>query len=726
MRQSDGADLLGANHRRSADIGLIYVALHDDRQSVLAAILTQEKLGRKHIAVVLPERNSAFQRAFDFDELKTMRRGLQAQLVFVAPAGSGSVGFARQSRFPVYSSLEDYAQTLQDELQEQDTSDMGHVFGGRQTPARSPASTGAAETEEPPRALPERPIVSPLAERASEMQPEEQRITSDRATEDLATALSLAPPTPVPHTDEISQPANVSPQEDGAPVPASPAPQGAGENDGETGDSPPPSQGGPAGGLPVPVGASALVTPPYASYSIQGSSLAFAPRRSWRRWLIALPMVLALLVIGFFAYQPIMNLIVVPTATVTITPTSQDLSTTYTITAVTRTPDPAQHQVQARLLYSASSALAKTTVNASGVGHTPATIATGTLTFYNSSPSPVTIPAGMVFTTASGVEIVTARAASIPAGNPPTVVQTTVTAHAVYAGASGNIPTLAFNNVPCCANGVFVQNRGAFRGGQDQQSYTYVEQSDIDEAASALELSLAPGVQAALQQQIQAQEHLVSSPRCLPASSSDHAAGEQAATVTVTVMMGCTGEVYDQRAAQAMAQALLVTDPAQNPGKGYVLVGNITTAVTNATADTKGSVSLLVHAQGIWVYQFNTAQKQALVKLIAGKSQQVAQSLLLQQEGVEQTTIHLFGGNGSTLPTDQSQITLAVLSVQGLQGAGLGNYDTATHQQGPALWGDGSNGQVLFFTLNLAKNKKVPRDGIEPTTPAFSVLCSTN
>jgi len=96
-------------------------------------------------------------------------------------------------------------------------------------------------------------------------------------------------------------------------------------------------------------------------------------------------------------------------------------------------------------------------------------------------------------------------------------------------------------------------------------------------------------------------------------------------------------------------------------------VGNIATTMTNTTADTKGIVSLLVHAEGIWVYQFNNAQKQMLMKLIAGKSQKVAQSLLLQQEGVDKTTIHLFGGNGSTLPTDQSQITLAVLSVQGLQ-----------------------------------------------------------
>src|SRR5258708_32924415 len=139
----------------------------------------------------------------------------------------------------------------------------------------------------------------------------------------------------------------------------------------------------------------------------------------------------------------------------------KDRGVPYTIPAVTGTPDPVQHQVQARLLYAASSALPKT-VNASGAGHTLATIATGTLIFYNSSPSPVTIPAGTVFTDASGVEIVTARAASLPAGNPPTVAQSTVPAHAVYAGTSGNIPAFAFNNVPCCANALFLPNAAPF------------------------------------------------------------------------------------------------------------------------------------------------------------------------------------------------------------------------------------------------------------------------
>ena len=66
MRQGDGSDLPGVNGPRKADVGIIYVAPSDDRQSVLAAIWTQEKLGRKQVAVVLPEQNNAFQRPADF------------------------------------------------------------------------------------------------------------------------------------------------------------------------------------------------------------------------------------------------------------------------------------------------------------------------------------------------------------------------------------------------------------------------------------------------------------------------------------------------------------------------------------------------------------------------------------------------------------------------------------------------------------------------------------
>jgi len=117
MRQGNGSDLLGLKDPRSTKIGIIYVALNDDRKSLLAAILTQEKLGRKQIAIVLPEnqQNNAFQHPQDFDDLKTIRRKLRAQLIFIAPAGPGPAEFARQRRFSVYSSLESYTDALRAE-----------------------------------------------------------------------------------------------------------------------------------------------------------------------------------------------------------------------------------------------------------------------------------------------------------------------------------------------------------------------------------------------------------------------------------------------------------------------------------------------------------------------------------------------------------------------------------------------------------------------------------
>ncbi len=138
MKQGKGTDVLGANDPRSDAIGVIYVSPNDDRKSVLAAILTQEKLGRKQVAVVLPaEQNKAFQRPGDFDELKTWRRKLQTQVVFIAAGGPGPAEFARQRRFLVYSSLENYADALRDETQIESASKKGWLFGSPRSKAES-------------------------------------------------------------------------------------------------------------------------------------------------------------------------------------------------------------------------------------------------------------------------------------------------------------------------------------------------------------------------------------------------------------------------------------------------------------------------------------------------------------------------------------------------------------------------------------------------------------
>src|SRR5579872_6324714 len=138
MRQGDGSDLLGPGDPRNSDIGILYVEAKDSRQDILTAISTQELQGRKQIAIVLPEQGKAFRQPVDFDGLKNMRRQLKAQLIFIAPAGPGPAEFARQRRFPVYSSLEYFANSLrEDDAQNQagKNGKSGGLFERWQKPA---------------------------------------------------------------------------------------------------------------------------------------------------------------------------------------------------------------------------------------------------------------------------------------------------------------------------------------------------------------------------------------------------------------------------------------------------------------------------------------------------------------------------------------------------------------------------------------------------------------
>jgi hypothetical protein len=365
-------------------------------------------------------------------------------------------------------------------------------------------------------------------------------------------------------------------------------------------------------------------------------------------------------------YRPLLDLIVVPQATVTITPASKALKHTYTLAAVIGTPDPTQSQVKARLLYAAS-ATQQETVNASGIARISAVQAVGTLNFYNSSPTPQTIPKGTVFVGASGVQVVNDDTVTVPAGAPPAEGTATSTAHAVTGGTPGNIPAFDLSHVSCCGDpGIIVQNESAFTGGRDAQTYSYVQQSDIDTAANALATRLTANTQATLMQQVKQGEQLVQPPQCTPNVTTDQSAGDHSSTVTVGTTVVCTGEVYDQCSAFSLAVNLLMTDPTLNPGTSFVPVGHVVTTMQQATLGNKVAITLLVFTEGLWVYQFDQTQIHTLRHLIVGKSQDNAQSLLLKQQGVDKTSIHLYGGNGTTLPSDINQIRIDILNVPGL------------------------------------------------------------
>ena len=761
MRQGNGSEILGANDPRSANIGIIYVAPMDDRESVLAAILTQERLGRKEVAVVLPEQNRAFQHPVDFDGLKNMRRKMQAQIVFVAPAGPGPAEFARQRRFPVYSSLEYFANSLrEDDAQNQvgKNGKSGGLFGRRQKPAvivlpvpaqSAPvrplsktvldplddeivpvsdealySSAGAGNAMDSP-PLNHDAMVMPAAVDSGTL------VDADGEEDDLDVPLPPIIPLFVPGVDAVAA-SNAAAQSNGAGVGHDAGLANAGSSAGPNIIELSPRRTGNTGKMtaipsaqpdPQPInlstkprsntgkmaaiGAAGVVgaagaagmgagpgmttmamaqtargsggsgVPPRSGTGGSGSSGGPARRNAVPRWLIAAALVILtlLLVFGGIAYaapsvfKNFTNIVpgvsLSSSATVTITPTSKNIKNTYVITAVTGTPSASQRQVQARILTYTTPSQSKT-VNATGIKKTPGARASGTLTFFNGSTSAFTVAAGTLFVTGSGVQLVNDVQANIPAANPPNEGSVTVSAHAVNVGSSGNIPALAIN-ATCCATGNFilVKNLNAFTGGQDPQNYTFVQQSDIDGAANPLEQQLMTTALNNVKGQKRTGELYInaSNPvQCTPNVSANHQAGDKASSVTVTVTATCSGEVYNQQAAETMAAGLYKSDSTINPGPGFALTGNVTTNLTQATVlDSRGTVSLLVQAQGTWVYQITSTQEKAGAQQIKGKSTHDAQTFLLGQTGVSHVAIQLSSGN--TLPTDPNQIKFVIQNV---------------------------------------------------------------
>ncbi|MEO8970271.1 MAG: serine/threonine-protein kinase, partial [Ktedonobacteraceae bacterium] len=198
--------------------------------------------------------------------------------------------------------------------------------------------------------------------------------------------------------------------------------------------------------------------------------------------------------------------------TATIVPASQSSTGNFAILAVTGTPNSSQREVQARELSYTTPVQSKTVI-ATGVVNTPGTRATGTLTFYNASFAEYTVSAGTVIAGNSGVAIITNSPAYIPAavfgGG---YGATSVGAHAVNIGASGDIGTLDISKTCCGSGGVVAKNLGAFSGGQDPQHYTAVQQSDIDNVAKPLVNPTEQSALSSLKEQRHTNEELVGQP----------------------------------------------------------------------------------------------------------------------------------------------------------------------------------------------------------------------
>jgi hypothetical protein len=354
--------------------------------------------------------------------------------------------------------------------------------------------------------------------------------------------------------------------------------------------------------------------------------------------------------------------IVAASAMVTITPTSQLEDNTFTIDAVTGTPN--AQQVQARQLSAKTQTYSKT-VKATGQGMTAGTNATGTLDIQNFSQSSVTLPAGTVYNNNAcdlgacpPIHMVLDQTVTIAANSG----NRTVRAHVQEAGTIGNIAT---NGFAYRDNTLDIFNDVTFSGGTDPQPYTYVQQSDINNAANSLISANQPNPQQVLQPQVQTNEQFAGTPQCTPNVSANPPAGTQASQVTVSVSFTCTGEVYDYDGALMLAAQQLTQQATNGLGSSFALSGQIKTMLNSATPGNGGTIALAIRATGVWAYQFSATQQSMLASMIAGKTPQMAQQILETQTGVAQVTIQLADASAQVLPTNPGAITIVIQAVPG-------------------------------------------------------------
>ena len=347
-------------------------------------------------------------------------------------------------------------------------------------------------------------------------------------------------------------------------------------------------------------------------------------------------------------------------ATVTITPTNQHLTSTYTITAVTKNPNTAQLQIGVRQL--SSTMTQSVTVKATGQGHQDVTRAKGQLKI---TPIQGTVSIGLNYLPSrSGVQIDFYVAS-------PITSETTVDAFAEIAGTSGNIPAYDVDSQFASNDGssiIYAQNPEPFTGGLDATDYTYVQANDIGAPSGLLINQLTTKTQDAVNKQIQAQDQLIGNIQVTSKTSTDHQANDKASNVTITVTVTAKGEVYKPSDAQSLAMNTLKSDAVTRPGSGYTLVGTtIAAPPTIQSIGNDGTTSMTVKTEGIWVYHFSDAQLSSMAQTIAGKTQNDALAILSKEPGVSKASVATSGSWGTALPTAPANITFNVQTVTGLK-----------------------------------------------------------
>jgi serine/threonine protein kinase len=347
-----------------------------------------------------------------------------------------------------------------------------------------------------------------------------------------------------------------------------------------------------------------------------------------------------------------------PTATVTIIPQSKTLQNTYLLTASPKVTQPVQTK---RFLpdHAVSQTLQGTRGGqATGSITVGGSQATGTILFVNTAHQPETVPADMVFTSVTDVQVQTTAAVSVPPRQQGQNGTATVGAVALVTGTGGNIGANTIST-RCCTS-LSVSNPNGFSGGVDPHSAPVITQDDIDHASSAL---IAQMEGQALRQMVQGLppgESLTSLPTYTTHATSDHPAGAEVSQFTVTAQVSASAVAFNRTEANQLASQLLSQQAAQQFGSNFQLQGAIAADVPRVVQQNANGVAYLsITVHGAWRYHFTAQQMNNWIFSLKGMSKEAALLYLNQQAGVSAVRIDLpFGADHLPTTTDYIQIVL--------------------------------------------------------------------
>src|SRR5712692_7686937 len=376
------------------------------------------------------------------------------------------------------------------------------------------------------------------------------------------------------------------------------------------------------------------------------------PRWTFPVLLLALPLIGVLL----FVFPPWTQ----PQATILIHPLSVEKHDLLHLTSTVAPTDASQSQPR-RL--SATAVSPQLSVQATGVVQQQASVARGTLTFYNLASFPQTIAEGLVFIASQGIQIVTDQTVTIQPGVSPAAGSASVSAHARQAGVLGNVGPLTIHGPcsPCGGTALAVKNLRPFLGGQDAQTFTVVTQANLDNVAHGHAPELVNQSQIVLGRQLHQGEQVGTPIGCTEHLTSEPGVGAKATLVSVEITETCTALAFDPQGIGHRAATLFRSQVERSLDAHLTLAGPITTHIQAAVVErTPDTLSISVQVAGRWVYQLSPTAQSRLIQQLEGLPCEQALAFLSAAPGIKQASIEGIGKN-DLLPRDPARLTIEMI-----------------------------------------------------------------